>query len=184
MGTTVPALLGARMIDKNSLRASNPPVAIQLRAEESGDEPLLFELYASTREEELALTGWDDAMRQTFLNMQFRAMRQGYRSMFPQGQFSIILADGSPVGRVVVDRSAQELHIADIVVLKAHRSRGIGGRVMKDVIAEAAATGKPVRLQVLKQSRAISFYQRLGFSTICGNEVYDQMEWRPPEVAR
>jgi ribosomal protein S18 acetylase RimI-like enzyme len=157
---------------------------IELRDEQSGDEPLLFELYASTREEELALTGWDTATRQTFLTMQFRAMRQGYRSMFPQGQFSIILADGSPVGRVVIDRSPQELHVADIVVREAHRSRGIGGRVMKDLMAEAAKTGKPVRLQVLKQSRAIAFYQRLGFSRIGGTEIYDQMEWWPPAAGR
>jgi ribosomal protein S18 acetylase RimI-like enzyme len=153
---------------------------IQLRDERSDDEPLLFELYASTREEELALTGWDQATRQAFLNMQFRAMREGYRSMFPQGQFSIILVDGLPVGRVVIVRSPQELHLADIVVLPAHRSRGIGGRLMKVLMTEAAATDKPVRLQVFKQSRAFAFYQRLGFSKMNENGIYDQMEWRPP----
>jgi ribosomal protein S18 acetylase RimI-like enzyme len=172
------------MTDQNFRSLSQELGTIQLRDEQSGDEPLLFELYASTREEELALTGWGNATRQAFLNMQFRAMRQGYRSTFPKGQFSIILADGSPVGRVVIDRSPQELHVADIVVLAAHRSRGIGRRVMKDLMAEAAATGKPVRLQVLKQSRAIAFYQCLGFSRTGGTEIYDQMEWRPAQPGR
>jgi len=152
---------------------------IELRDEQSSDEPLLFELYASTREAELALTNWDQPTRQAFLNMQFRAMRQGYRSMFPQGQFSIILVDGAAVGRIVIDRPPQEVHVADIVLLPSERGRGIGGRVMKDLMAEAAGAGKPVTLQVLKQSRAIAFYQRLGFVTTGGTEVYDRMEWLP-----
>ena len=167
------------MTDKQFHSQSQDLGSIQLRDERSGDEPLLFELYASTREEELALTGWDQATRLSFLNMQFRAMRQGYRSMFPQGQFSIILADGLPVGRVVIARLPHEVHLVDIVVLAAHRGRGIGGRVMKVLMTEAAATGMPVRLQVLKQSRAIAFYQRLGFSRMSETEIYDQMEWRP-----
>jgi ribosomal protein S18 acetylase RimI-like enzyme len=172
------------MTDQYFRSSSQELGTIQLRDEQSGDEPLLFELYASTREEELALTGWDNATRQAFLTMQFRAMRQGYRSMFPQGQFSIILVDSSPVGRVVIDHSPQELHVVDIVIRAAHRGRGIGGLVMKDLMAEAAKTGKPVGLQVLKQSRAIAFYQRLGFSRMGATELYDQMEWRPPEPAK
>jgi ribosomal protein S18 acetylase RimI-like enzyme len=168
------------MKDEQFISRSEELGSIQLRDEQSGDEPLLFELYASTREEELALTGWDSATRQAFLNMQFRAMRQGYRSMFPEGQFSIIVAAGLAVGRVAIARLPLELHLVDIVVLAAHRSRGIGERVMKVLMTEAIATGKPVRLQVLKQSRAIAFYRRLGFSKMSENQIYDQMEWCPP----
>jgi ribosomal protein S18 acetylase RimI-like enzyme len=169
------------MNDEHSHSSSQETDAIRLRAEESGDEALLFELYSSTREEELALTGWDEPTRKAFLNMQFRAMRDGYSSMFPRGQFSIILAKGTPVGRVVVDRSAHELHLADIVVLQAQRNRGIGGQVMKQLMAEASRDRKPVRLQVLKNSRATAFYRRLGFLRVGGDEIYEHMEWRPPE---
>jgi ribosomal protein S18 acetylase RimI-like enzyme len=151
---------------------------IVLRPEEPCDEPLLFEWYASTREEELAMTGWDNAARNQFLNLQFRAMRQGYRSMFPRGQFSIILANGTPVGRVVVDRSAEEIHVVDIVVSPAQRGRSIGARIINALIEEARQARKPVRLQVLKNSRAIGFYQRLGFSRISQTDIYEQMEWR------
>ena len=152
--------------------------AIGLRPEEPGDEPLLFELYASTREKELAMTGWDNAARNQFLNLQFRAMRRGYRSMFPRGQFSIILANGAPVGRVVVDRSAEEIHVVDIVVSPAQQGRRIGTRTMTALLQEARQARKPVRLQVLKSSRAIGFYQRLGFSRISETDIYEQMEWR------
>lgn len=165
----------------NDERIDNPShglKGIRLRPEERGDESLLFELYASTREEELAMTGWDDAARNAFLNMQFKAMRQGYASMFPQGEFSIILMDGKPVGRVVVDRSPGEIHVVDIVVSSANRNRGIGVTIMNRLIEEARQAQKPVTLHVLKNSRAIQFYKRLGFSKIGETQINDQMEWR------
>jgi ribosomal protein S18 acetylase RimI-like enzyme len=135
-------------------------------------------LYASTREEELAMTNWDNATRTAFLNMQFRAMRQGYGSMFPNGEFSIIVVKGNSVGRIVVDRSAEEIHLVDIVISPAHRGRGIGTGLMTALMVEAKRAGKPVRLQVLKNSRAIGFYQRLGFIRISDNGLYEHMEWR------
>jgi ribosomal protein S18 acetylase RimI-like enzyme len=150
---------------------------IRLRPEEPGDEALLFELYASTREEELAMTGWDNATRSMFLNLQFKAMRQGYRSMFPQGEFSIILANETAVGRIVVDRPNAEIHLVDIVVSSAHRNRGIGTHLMNTLQDEARKVGKPVRLQVLKKSRPIGFYQRLGFSKTSETGLYEEMEW-------
>jgi len=52
---------------------------------------------------------------------------------------------------------------------------------MKDLMAEAAPAEKPVRLQVLKQSRAVAFYQRLGFYRVAGDQIYEQMEWRSSE---
>ena len=159
-------------------RTSSLGAGLSLRAEAPGDESLLFELYASAREEELALTGWDIATRTAFLNMQFAAMRRGYRDMFPQGQFSILLADGVPVGRMVLDRSTEELHLVDIVLLPAHRNRGIGTAVMKALIEEAEQSRKPISLQVLKNSRAVGFYRRLGFSKNADSGLYDNMEWR------
>jgi ribosomal protein S18 acetylase RimI-like enzyme len=162
---------------KDIRRFSETPIV--LRPEEPTDEPLVFDLYASTREEELAMTGWDDAARAAFLSMQFRAMRQGYASMFPRGQFSIILRDGKPAGRLVVDRTGDEIHVVDIVISPAQRGQGIGARIIKALVEEARQSQKPVRLQVFKNSRAIAFYQRLGFSRTSETDLYEQLECRP-----
>ena len=166
------------MKDERPDSFAGPVPNLRLRPEAAGDEPLLFELYASTREEEMALTGWDEPTRTAFVNLQFRAMRQGYRSMFPHGEFSIILENDTPIGRLVVDRPAPELHVVDIVLSKPQRNRGIGTAIMQALMAEAGRAGKPVRLHVLKNSRAIQFYQRLGFVTAGENGIYEQMEWR------
>ena len=154
-----------------------PPVS--LRPEQPADEGFLFEVYAGTREEELALTNWDEPMRRAFLNQQFNAMRQGYRSMFPTGEFSIIALDGQPAGRMVIDRRGKEIHVADLALLPAQRNRGIGTFLMRQVCADAAKTGKLVRLFVLKNNRALRWYDRLGFAKTGERGIYDELEWRP-----
>jgi ribosomal protein S18 acetylase RimI-like enzyme len=158
-----------------------PPVS--LRPEQPGDESFLYEVYASTREEELALTNWDDQMRRAFLTQQFRAMRQGYGSMFPSGEFLIIALDGQPAGRMVINREAMEIRVVDLALLPAQRNHGIGTFLMRQVCADAATAGKPVRLCVLKNNRAFRWYERLGFAKIGEVGFYDELEWRPAPAA-
>jgi GNAT superfamily N-acetyltransferase len=153
----------------------NPP-PVSLRPEQPDDERFLYEVYASTREEEMALTNWDEPMRRAFLNHQFKAMRQGYRDMFPDGQFSIIELAGKPAGRMVINRTADEIRVVDLALLPAHRNQDIGTRLMQQVCATA---DKPVRLSVLKQNRAQVWYERLGFTKSADQGLYDEMEWRP-----
>lgn len=133
-------------------------------------------MYASTREEELALTNWDAAARRAFVDQQFAAMRQGYRSMFPDGEFSIIELNHQPIGRMVIHRAAAELRVVDLALLPAHRNQGIGTRLMRLICAQA---DRPVRLSVLKFNRAFGWYQRLGFSQVGAAGIYAELEWRP-----
>ncbi len=161
----------------NTGRQSAP---VALRPEQPGDEPLLFEVYASTREEELALTNWDAPARRAFLDLQFMAMRRGYGSMYPAGEFLIIVLGARAIGRLVLNRTAEEIRVVDLALLPADRNAGVGTLLMRRVCAEAAQAGKPMRLSVLKNSRAIGWYQRLGFAKTAEAGFYDQMEWRAP----
>ena len=167
----------------------NPEIAdpfsdLRLRPEEPGDEPVLFEIYASTRKEELDLTGWDPATRQEFLNHQFSAMRAGYRSMFPQAAFSMILLGGRPIGRQVVDRTLDEIRLVDIALLPGFCGHGLGTKLMRDLLVEAAEAKKPVRLQVVIRSRATALYTRLGFRPVGEADVYETLEWLPEFAGR
>ncbi|HWF19505.1 MAG TPA: GNAT family N-acetyltransferase [Verrucomicrobiae bacterium] len=167
------------MKEKN-VRDIGSHCVVALRPEKAEDEALLAEIYAGTREDELNLTNWDAATRAAFLDMQFKAMLKGYRSMYAQAQFSIILSDGKAVGRIVVDRAPGEIRVVDVALLPAHCGHGIGTKLMRDVMDEAAGQGKPVRLTVFHGTRAIAFYQRLGFRIISKPDIYLQMEWTPP----
>ena len=164
--------------EDSTVHGSPPPVL--LRPEQPEDEALLFEIYASTRGVELALTNWEEPMRRAFLNQQFKAMRQGYRGMFPSGEYSIIEINGKLAGRLVIHRSETEIRVVDLALLPAHRNRGIGTFLMRRVCADASIAGNPVRLCVLKNGRAIRWYERLGFAKTGEMGVYDELEWRPP----
>jgi len=156
------------------------PEPVILRPEQPGDDPFLLEVYATTRQEELALTNWDAPMRTAFVQSQFKAMRAGYADMFPDGQFSIIILASRPIGRMVLHRTDATVHVVDMALLPEFCSRGIGRQLMSDIMSEAAAAKKSVTLHVLKMNRAIRFYQRLGFAKTGDEGPYDQMTWRPP----
>lgn len=156
---------------------SKPPPAIVLRPERPDDRSFLYEVYASTREEELALTNWDEPARRAFVNQQFDAMMAGYRSLFPEGEFLILELAGRSVGRMVLHRGGNEIRVVDLALLPGHRNQGIGTFLMRQVCARA---DRPVRLSVLKFNRAFGWYQRLGFYKTGDSGVYDEMEWCPP----
>lgn len=158
--------------------SSDAQSAITFRRVGEGDAAFLYDVYASTRQEELAPLGWSDAQRSAFLQQQFAAQDTHYRQHFGAADFLIILRGGAPVGRLYVDRRADELRIVDIALLPSHRGAGIGGAIMADLLREAATAGKAVRIHVEHNNRALRFYERLGFRRIGEAGVYFLMEWR------
>jgi len=153
-----------------------PPTAT-LRAVAPDDEEILYRIYASTRTEELAPVPWTDAQKEVFLRMQFRAQSQDYAANYPDAAFQMILVDGAPAGRLYVDRRQDELLVVDIALLPEHRGSGVGGALLRDLQAEAAAAGKPVRIHVEHLNPALRLYERLGFRRIDDGGIYLLMEW-------
>jgi GNAT superfamily N-acetyltransferase len=164
---------------KPDLNSDQPPLT--LRPEQPADEAFLLHLYATTRQEELNLTSWDPATRAAFVAMQFKAMRQGYASMFPHGQFSIVMLGDLGVGRMVVNRAEHEIRLVDMVLTPNVRCRGIGSRLMHSLQTQARQAGKPLRLHVLKGNRATLFYERLGFHYAGDAGLYHEMTWSPAD---
>lgn len=152
---------------------------ITLRPAQPEDEAFLREVYASTRAEELALTKWNEAQREAFIDMQFAAQSRHYRSRYPEAEHQIILSNNQPVGRIYVDRRPQEIRILDITILPEFRNLGIGAPLIEALMAEAAQGAKRVSIYVENFSRSRSLFARLGFSPIEDNGVQTLMEWRP-----
>lgn len=150
---------------------------ISLRAATPDDEAFLLDVYASTRIDELAGTGWDDNQKLAFIRMQFLVRERTY----PQVDSRIILLNGRPVGRLMVDRNDDAILLRDIALLTEYRNSGIGSRLIEELLQEAAAAGKPVHLHVLAMSPAVRLYERLGFRS-SGDEAgaaYLEMKWVP-----
>jgi ribosomal protein S18 acetylase RimI-like enzyme len=151
--------------------------AITFRDIRPDDEDFLYEVYASTRRDELAPMGWTDAEREAFLRMQFTAQHRSYLAQFPAGDFQIILWHERPIGRLYLDRRSDEIRGIDIALLPAYRQAGIGTAIMQDLLDEVARDGMPFRLHVVKSNRARRLYERLGFTTLEDDGVYLFMEW-------
>jgi ribosomal protein S18 acetylase RimI-like enzyme len=152
---------------------------ISLRTATEDDHELLVALYGSIREEELALTGWDEPQREAFIRSQFAAQRDHYRSRRPAGREEIILLDGEAIGRLYSDLSGETEHLLDICLFPGHRERGFGSEVLRKVLQGAAAKGRRVTVYVESFNPALRFFERHGFSKAGETGIHFLMEWRP-----
>jgi ribosomal protein S18 acetylase RimI-like enzyme len=155
---------------------------VSFRPAQPDDTAFLYEVYASTRADELRAWGWDQAQQAAFLQMQFTAQQQHYAFMGDEAEQQIILGDGQAIGRLIVIRHERDIVLADIALLPSHRNAGIGTQLIQCLQVEAAQTRRPVRLQVEKSNRARRLYERLGFSIIDDAGVHWQMEWSADET--
>ncbi|HET9530134.1 MAG TPA: GNAT family N-acetyltransferase [Blastocatellia bacterium] len=104
------------------------------RSARTEDEEFLFELYASTRKEEVEGFGWEPRMQEDFLRLQFKAQQMHYQSQTDEVDHRIILVDDRAAGRLIVLRAEKELVLADIALLPEHRGAGIGGALIRGLM--------------------------------------------------
>ena len=152
---------------------------ISLRAAGPGDAEVLYRIYASTRAEELAVVPWDAATKEAFLRMQFSAQDSYYHAHFAQASYDLIMGGDQVLGRLYLDRAEAAWNVIDIALLPEHRGKGIGSRLLTDLLTEASGAGKPVQIHVERLNQARRLYDRLGFRQIADQGVYLLLEWRP-----
>lgn len=157
---------------------SDLPSGITLRPVRSNDRDFLLQVYASTRDEELAPVPWTDAEKASFLQQQFDAQSEAYGA-YSDAEFLVILVDGAPAGRLYVARWTDEIRIMDIALLPEFRGRGTGTRLLRDLLGEAARTRRRLSIHVEKHNPALRLYQRLGFAPAAERGVYVLMEATP-----
>ncbi len=156
-------------------------MAVTLRLATPDDEPFLYDLYCSTRTEEMAAWGLDESQQKTFLELQFTARQRHYDIAFSGADQKIILCDECPIGRMLVYRSEREIRLVDIALLPEHRNSGIGASLIQALLEEASSTGRSVTLHVDKLNRAARLYERLGFSVTGDTGGSFKMEWQPEQ---
>ena len=113
--------------------------------------------------------GWDESYQ-----------RELHNARFASHDFRIIGFRGTDVGYFVTASTSEAVTLHQLFILPEYHGRRIGSACMKRIINEASIEHKRVNLQVLKiNTRAIAFYQRLGFVIVDDNSVHLQMEKRP-----
>lgn len=164
------------------LRAASA-LGISCRPIADSDLPFLFDVYGSTRVEELEPTGWTAEMKVQFLRHQFSAQHDHYQRHYPDAEWLVIVRGADSVGRLYVEEWASQIRLIDIAILPQFRRLGIGTAILSDLRDWASEKSKPLTIHVEKSNPARSLYDRMGFVFAQENGAYDLLEWRPDAAA-
>lgn len=153
---------------------------VYLRPQTAADREFLHGLYASTRWEELAPSGWPDAAKIGFLRQQSDLQLKHYDKFYQDGgAFWLITLGGDPIGRLYVFRGGGEIRVVDLSLVPPARGRGYGAALLTAVQVEAAEQDWSVSIHVERNNRARNLYRRLGFVVTEEHGVYLRMDWYP-----
>lgn len=83
-----------------------------------------------------------------------------------------IVRDGQRIGFLARHRHDDHHYLDHLYLLPAQQGQGLGSAVMRQLQAEAAADGLPIKLGALRGSAANRFYQRHGF-VVTHEEAWD-----------
>ena len=159
-------------------RVGMTPAATR-RPETPQDADFRYALFRGSRQPQESLPGLDPELADRLFRHQFAGQVASYRDAYPAARHDIVEVDGAPVGRIVVDKAAAGWTVVDIALVETWRGRGLGTRLLAEVIAQAA--GVPVRLRVATHNAAAQrLYARLGFVRVAATEIDVELVHRAP----
>lgn len=139
---------------------------LTFRAASEADVPFLLELRRQTMTEHLQRSGVEasDSERIERVLANFDCAE-------------IILLSGTPVGLLKVVRSQDNWDLVQIQILPQKQGGGLGGIILKKLLADADEARTAVTLSVLRANPARRLYERLGFRIVGENEHAYDMQW-------
>jgi GNAT superfamily N-acetyltransferase len=138
---------------------------IHLRAATQEDCPFLWRLVVETMKGYVEETcGWDEGYQ-----------RERFQLTFKPECIQIIQCEEVSIGLWEVARNEDPWLLQRIAIRPEFQNRGIGGRLVSDLLSEAEEARCGVALQVLRVNPARQLYARLGFQVTGENATHIQM---------
>lgn len=111
--------------------------------------------------------GWDEIFQ-----------RHGFMENISQAGFTIARLGDVDIGGYCLKDRGRFLHLDILLIDPRQQNRGLGTRVMLDVMEQSRASGRPLQLNVLKTNAgALRLYQRLGFITFDEDQARYRLRW-------
>jgi len=141
--------------------------SVTLRPETAGDEAFLFALLVSHAGRRLLEGGLPAATVEPLMRMQFQAQTRTYQSAYPKAVFSIIEADGAPIGRLIEHDEGARVYFVDFALLPERRAKGLGTAFIEMVADEWGRRGRAARVEVRPDNvGSLRLCEKLGFVRI------------------
>lgn len=171
------------MAERGEMAETGGTRALTLRPATPADRELLFRVYASTREEELAPVPWPPEAKEAFLRQQFDAQDSWWRANYAGATYEVIVVAGVDSGRLYLWEGPKEIRVVDVALLPEARRRGAGTRLLEGLKERARAAGKAVSIHVERMNPALALYERLGFRLVEDKGVYLFLSWSADAVS-
>ena len=144
--------------------------ALELRPAAASDFETVFAITMATMRAYVEATWgiWDEAEH-----------RSRIRDSFEPSTHRLVHVDGQLAGLLAATEHPDHIQLVKVFLLPPFQGRGIGTRLVRQVMAQAAAQERPVRLRVLRVNPAQRLYLRLGFVITDETPERLYMEWRP-----
>jgi ribosomal protein S18 acetylase RimI-like enzyme len=147
---------------------------VHLRPALESDLPLLAEIYATTRAEELRQVPWNEAQKRAFTDSQSLHQERHYALHYPAAERLVIAREGA-IGRIYVDTSDASVLLMEVTLLPAFRQQGIGTNLMNVFLSYADELGREASLHVEAINPAKRMYERMGFVRVETHGFYEYM---------
>jgi GNAT superfamily N-acetyltransferase len=102
-----------------------------------------------------------------------------FAERFLPDEVQIIVESNTDIGWLQVRETEEEIFLKQMFLQPAAQGRGIGSRLLADLIARGRPANKPVRLGVVKINPAVRLYRRFGFAITSEDDFKYYMEKRP-----
>lgn len=139
---------------------------LQFRPATEADIPFLLELRRHTMSAHLRASGIEPSEAERTERVMAR---------FDCAQ--IVLVAGEACGLLKVAKDGREWDLIQIQIAPGKQGAGLGTRILRALLADAAAEGACVRLDVLKANPARGLYERLGFRVMGETKYSYEMQF-------
>ena len=150
------------------------PMKISLREARAIDYGFARQLcFATTREPVERAFGWDEYSQDAIFARQF-----------VPSEVRIVTLEGKDIGWIQTQIDDRTVNLCQFYIAPEIQRRGIGGVVLKQLLAEARKRGKDVTLSVMKGNRALGFYRRHGFRVTHEDRYKFHLRFEPKQSLR
>lgn len=161
---------------------------LKFRPARPEDEPFFRKIRAQYDADRLQINNWaiqDEQQVKRMLEIQYKAHEAHYTEFkeMIETRDNVIELDGRSVGRFIVAGNKNEIRLADVLIDKQYRNKGIFQAIIDTTKAECAQSKRPMRLHTDKFGSLVQYFLKQGFQVIEKLGAHFFMEWRPGSIS-